>query len=239
MQAQDTTQVYFLKLWSWAETNKNRVIAGAAIIVVIAFAYWYFSWQRQQKETAAGQALAQLSMTAGGQTAEAYLKVAAANPDTAAGQRALLQGATVLFGAGKFPEAQAQFQKYADQYRNSEFLGQATLGVAACLEAQGKTDLAASTYLNVIRNSSDAASVDAAKFALAWIDEAAGKLSEAATYYEDVMRGSPNGSLGNEAALRLMALRTKMPPPAPAKPAVPMTTTAAPVPAATPPTPGK
>jgi predicted negative regulator of RcsB-dependent stress response len=235
MQAQDATQVYLIKLWSWIEANKNRVIAVVAVIAVVVFVYWYFSWQRQQKETSAGQELAQLATSPGGQSADAYLKIAGANPDTAAGQRALLQGATVLFGAGRYTEAQAQFQKYLDQYHSSEFVGQASLGVAACLEAQGKTDSAASSYLNVIRNSSDTTAVDAAKFALARIDESAGKLSEAATYYEDVARGGPNSSLGNEAALRLMELRSKMPPPAPAKPAAqaaPVSPTPTPAPAA-------
>jgi len=226
MQAQDATTVFLLKLWPWVEANKNRLIAGAAIVVIAIFLIWFIAWQREQKEIAAGQALTQLAVTSGGQTAEACLKIAAEHPSTLAGQRALLQGAAALFAAAKYADAQAQFQKYLDAHPDSEFSGQAALGVAASLDAQGKTDLALGAYQRVVHSTSDAAVVNAAKFALARIDEAQGHFNDALAYYEDVARANPGGSLGAQAGMRLMELRNKIPATAPANP--PATAPAAP-----------
>jgi predicted negative regulator of RcsB-dependent stress response len=216
MQAQDTTTLFFLKLWPWVETNKNRLIGGGAIVLVAVFIIWFVACQRESKEIAAGQALTQVALSAGNPSAEAYLKVAGLHPGTIAGQRAQLQGAAALFDAGKFSDAQTQFQKFLDGHSDSEFSGQAALGVAACLDAQGKTDLAVSAYQRVVNGFSDASAASAAKFGLARIDEYQGKLNEALVFYQDVARDNPNGSLGSEAEMHLIELRNKLPTAAPA-----------------------
>jgi hypothetical protein len=136
MQAQDTTTLFLLKLWPWIEANKNRLIGGAAIAVAVIFIIWFAACQRQAKEVAAGQALTVASLTGDATPADAYLKIAEEHGGTVAGQRALLQGAAALFNAGKFTDAQAQFQKYLDAHPDGEFSGQAMLGVAASLDAQ-------------------------------------------------------------------------------------------------------
>lgn len=222
MQAQDTTTLFLLKLWPWVEANKNRLIAGGAIAVLAIFVYSFFSWQGKQKEIAAGQALTQVAL-AGGAPAAAYLKIAEQHPGTIAGQRALLQGAAALFDAGKFADAQMQFQKFLDAHSDSEFSGQAALGVATSLDAQGKTDLAVGAYQRVISNSSDVTVMSAAKFGLARIEESQGRLNDALVHYQDIARANPGGSLGSEATMRLMELRSKLPAPAPATtPAAPL-----------------
>ena len=223
MQAQDATTLFLLKWWPWVEANKTRLIAGAAIVAIVIMLVWFVTSQREQKELAAGLALTQVTLSASGPSmADAYLKVAAQHPGTAAGRRALLQGAAALFDAGKFPDAQAQFQKYIDTNPDSEFSGPATLGVAACLDAQGKTDLAVGAYQRVVNSSSDTAVTSAAKFALARIAEAQGRLNDALVFYQDVSRANPSSSLGSEATLRLIELRSKMPAPSttPAPPAL-------------------
>ena len=230
MQAQESTTVFLLKVWPWIETNKNRLIGGAVAVVVIVFVVWFFIWKGQQQEIEAGQALTQVVVTPGGPTAEAYLKVAADYPSTLAGQRAQLDAATQLFIAGRYPEAQAQFQKFLNDHPDSEFFGEAALGVAASLDAQNKTDLAATAYQTVLRGTSDSGSINAAKFALGGIEAAEGHLNEAMTYYEDVARANPGVSIGAEAGMRLMELRNQMP--APSSPAVPTSPTPAIRPAA-------
>jgi predicted negative regulator of RcsB-dependent stress response len=216
MQAQDSTTLFLLKLWPWVETNKNRLIAGAAIAVLAIFVIWFVACQRESKEIAAGQALAQAALSGGGQTADIYLKVAAQYSGTIAGERAQLQGAAAFFDAGRYADAQAQFQKFLDAHPDSEFSGQAALGVAASIDAQGKTDLAVGSYQRVISISSDAVVVGAAKFGLARIEESQGRLNEALVLYQDVAKTDPNGSLSSEAAMRLMELRSKLPAPTPA-----------------------
>ena len=182
----------------------------------------------ESKEIAAGQALTQVVISGSAPSADAFLKIATEQAGTAAAQRALLQGAAALFGAGKFPEAQAQFQKYLDAHPDGEFSGQALLGVAASIEAQGKTDLAAGAYQKVISTSSDAQVISGAKFGLARIEESQGRLNEAFALYQDVANANPSTSLGSEAAMRSMELKNKLPAPEPAPaptPAAPIETT--------------
>ena len=225
MQAQDATTLYLFKLWNWIEANRNRVIGSAVIAAFVILVVWFFVSQRAAKEVAAGQALTQVAFGGGKQLADAYAKVAAQYPGTVAGQRALLQSAVALFEAGKFSDAQLQFQNFLDAHPDNEFAGQALLGVAASQDAQGKTDLAVAAYQRVINNSSDPAAVSAAKFAQARIYESQGKFSDALNLYQDVARAAGGGSLGSEAMMRLIELRTKMPATAPAA------VTPAPVPA--------
>jgi predicted negative regulator of RcsB-dependent stress response len=215
MQAQDTTTLFFLKLWPWVEANKNRIIGGTAIAVIAVFLISFIVWRGGQKEMAAGQAVTQVAFSGGAASADAYLKVAAEYPGTMAGQRAWLQGAAALFDAGKYAEAQAQFQKFLDAHPRGEFSGQAALGVAASLDAQGKTDLAAAAYQRVTGNYTDAGVLNAAKFRLARIDESQGKFNDALALYQDVAIADPGGSLGSEAGMRLMDLKAKAPAPAP------------------------
>ena len=211
MQVQDSTTLFLLKLWPWVEANKNRLIAGGAIAVLAIFIVWFAVCQHESKEITAGQALTQVALSGAGASADAYLKVATQHHGTVAGQRALLQGATALFDAGKFPDAQAQFQNFLDANPDGEFSGQAALGVAARLDAQGKTDLAVSAYQRAISSPSDATVVSAAKFGLARIEESQSRLNDALVLYQAVASANPNGSLGSEAAMRLMELRSKLP----------------------------
>ena len=217
MQAQETTTAYFFKLWPWIEANKNRLIFGAVIIVIAVFFIAFYFWRQNQKELAAGQALTEAVVSTpsnanAGQLADSYSKIAADFSGTRAGERAAVQSAAVLFEAGKYAEALAQFQQFLKMHPDSVFSPQAALGVAASLDAQGKTDLASSAYERVISHFPDPNAVSAAKFALAQIGERQGKLAAAENLYEEVARSNPNGSLGSEAAMRAMELKTKLPP---------------------------
>jgi TolA-binding protein len=215
MQLQEAPAAYLFKLWPWFEANRIRIIWCGGVIIVGAVLISFYSWQRDQKEIAAGEALSQMIRsiprnTTASQQADLYLKITTDYQGTSAGQRALLQGAAMLFVAGRYADAQAQFQKFLDAYPGSFFAAQAALGVATSLDAQGKTDLAAGVYQRIINTYSDATAVDSARFALAQTDEHQGKLSEAANLYEAIVRYNPNGSLGSEAGLRLMELKMKL-----------------------------
>jgi TolA-binding protein len=217
MELQDAPATYFFKLWPKIEANWIRIILGGSVIVVAAVLISFYSWQRDQKEITAGKALTQFMMSAprnatGNQQADLFLKIAGDYQGTSAGQRAWLQGGTMLFAAGRYADAQTQFQKFLDAHPDSFFAAQAALGVATSLDAQGKMDLAASAYQRVINTSSDATAANSAKFALAQIDERQGKLADAMNLYEDIMRNTPpNSSLGSEAGLRAMELKMKLP----------------------------
>ena len=214
MQPQDTPTALLFKLWPWIEANKNRVIIGTGMLIVAVFLYSFFSWQREQNEIAAGRALTQLGFSnpadAGAdQLAGAYLKIAGEYPGTLAGRRAWLQGAGALFAAGKFADAQVQFQKFLDAHPDGDFSASAALGVGASLEALDKLDLAVGAYQRVVNGFSDVVAANAAKFALARIEEEQGKFTEAFSLYESIARSSPGSALAQEAMMRTVELRTK------------------------------
>jgi len=216
MQSQDAATLYFFKAWSWAENNAKRIAIGAGIAVVAILFVSYYFWQQNQAEITAGEALTQLTVSAlpnsdASQLAAGYLKIAADYPGSQAGERALMLGAAALFTNGQYAQAQAQFQKYLDSRPGGAFSAQAALGVATSLDAQGKTDPATEAYQRIISAFSDANAVDAAKFALAKIDEQRGKVIDAEKFYQDVARDNPNNLFGSEAAFRAMQLRAKLP----------------------------
>ena len=139
MEIQDAPAAYFFKLWPKIEANWIRIAAGGGVVVVIATLISFYSWQRDQKEITAGKALTQSVMfaprnDAGNQQADLFLKIAGDFQGTSAGQRALLQGAAMLFEAGRYADAQTQFQKFLDIHPDGFFAAQAALGVATSLE---------------------------------------------------------------------------------------------------------
>jgi predicted negative regulator of RcsB-dependent stress response len=214
MQAQDAATAYFFKLWEWLENNIRTVIIGAGVVAIVIALVSYYFWRQGQMEVIAGQELTQLLVSTppnsdAGQLANAYFKIAADYPDTQSGKRALVLAAVTLFESSKYAEAQTQFQKYLDANPASTFSATAALGVAASLEAQGKTDAAANAYQQVISSYSDPNAVAAAQFALAKMNEQQGKLVQAENLYQEVAHHNPNTSLGSEAAFQAFQVRSK------------------------------
>src|SRR6266446_4973737 len=142
--ASDVTEsVGFYKLWAWLETNRKQAAWGAVIAAVVVLGICFFVWQQGEAEVTAAEALSNAAMPQSSpdgraDSAKAYLSVAAKYPKSAAGARALLLGAGSLFVEGKYPEAQAQFERFAREHHDTPFMSQALLGIAACLDAQGK-----------------------------------------------------------------------------------------------------
>ena len=134
------------KLWTWFETNKKQALYGAVILVGGGIIAGYIYWQQTEKEIAADQALSNVSAPHLGSpgarpgAGEAFLKVAATYPKSSAAMRAILFAGTSFFLDGRYTDAKAQFDRFAREYRESGLLGQALLGAAACLDAEGRLD---------------------------------------------------------------------------------------------------
>ena len=236
MQTQElTASDQLLKLWAWIDANSKAIAYGLALLLIAIFVLTFYNYRQNQKEITAGEALTQVGMSnTGGSLADATLKIATEYAGTLAGKRALLQGATTLFAIDKWPEAQVQFQKFLDMYPDNLLAPQAALGVAACLDAQGKTDLAIGAYQKAIAQTSDANVVATAKFALARIAEAQGKFADADKLYAEIARAYPNTSLSSEAGMRNAELKNKSSAPAPVSPAPATTAPASTTPATAP-----
>lgn len=226
MESDVTESAQFYKAWAWAETHKKQLIWGTVVVAVAALIAGFIFWQRGEKEAAANAALSGVLMSSDAPTAttpEALLKVAAEHGDTPAAQRALLLAGTDYFVANKFPEAQAQFEKYLRDYGDSPYSSQALLGVAACLDAEGKTNEALTAYRNVVDRRANDNVAPQARFALGRLLEAQGKFAEAHELYEGLYKGGSYTALGQEAGVRASELMAKHPELAP-KPIAPAAT---------------
>lgn len=205
------------KLFVWFEANKKQAAWGAGIAIVFGFVVFYYVWSLGAKEVKAAEALSQLTAAnlfgGAGQAASPgdYLKVADAHAGTPAAGQALLLAGGVLFTEGKYAEAHTLFQRFTREYPGNPFMSQALLGIAACLDAQGKTDEAARAYKETVDRFSNANTASQAKLGLARSYEAQGKLDQARTLYEEIAQTEPYGSIGNEAVMRLEALKTDQP----------------------------
>ena len=232
MDADVTQSKAFLTLWAWADKNKKQLVWGFIALVVAGLGVAFWLAHQNETQNDANDALSKLT-TAGDlagetkPTADSYLKVAADYSSTQAGQRALLLAAGDLFAAGKYDDAQGQFQKFIKDYNDSPLISQAAMGVAACLDAQGKTNDAASAYQGVIDHYPNDNVIPQAKLALARLLVAQGKLKEAMSNLQEVARTYSGTTASSEAIMRgqqLMAAHPELMPtnaPAPAAPAVP------------------
>lgn len=204
-----------MRLWPWLEANKNRIIGVVAAVVVFAGVYSFMSWRHQEAELSAGEAFTQIMMAPPAtpeQDAAAYEVLAAKYAGTMTAGRSLLQAASVLFEAGRFADAQAQFQKIVDTHAGGADLAVlAQLGVAASLEAQGKLDAAATAYEKVIAMSPGSTSAVPAEYAMGRIAEQQGKLESAESYFEQASRaGQAGGSLSQNAYSQAMEIKARL-----------------------------
>lgn len=240
MQTQDAPAELIFKLWPWIEANKNRLIGALVAVIAAAGIFYFYSSQKEQHEIEAGQALTAVLMNPGNadstKAVDSLTQMASKYSGTAAAKRAQLQTAGNLFAAGRYAEAQAEFQKFLDPNPGGQIAATAQLGIAASLEAQDKTDLAVAAYQKVITSYSTSTCVEQAEFALGRIAEQQNKLTDAVNHYQNAARFGMSTSLAQEAAMRAAEIREKIPAAAPAtgaaiKPAAAVTPAPTPAPA--------
>jgi TolA-binding protein len=203
------------KALAWFEANKRQTLWGAGVLLVVGTIIAFFIYRQNEAEIVASEALSSVAMPqasgARADTVEGYLKVVASHPRSKAGARASLLAAGGLFVDGKYDEAKTQFERFRREYSDSPFMGEALLGIAACLDAQGKTRDAMAAYKDLIDHRPGDSNVPQAKFALARLHQAQNEPEQARNLFEDVERSQPYGSLGDEARMQLEELKTRFP----------------------------
>jgi predicted negative regulator of RcsB-dependent stress response len=242
MQTQDAPAELLFKIWPWLEANKKRILIGSIAVVALGTALFLYSSAREEREVAAGRELTTVlsrpnGAATGAQLASSLEQLAANYSSTAAGRRAQLQAAGVLFTAGNYTDALTQFRKCLEADRSGPFAAIAQLGIAACSESLNNLDQAAAAYQQILSTYPGSPLVSQAEFGLGHVAEMQNKASEAIGHYEKVAGSSAGGSLAQEASLRATELRLKMAAatPAPAQPAAAKpAATVTPLPAAKP-----
>jgi predicted negative regulator of RcsB-dependent stress response len=240
----------FYNFLAWLDRNRKAVLIGTLAILGVVVALAVMSWKKEQDELAASHAVFTLPSVVAMRdqtrpSPEVYLDAARKHSNTAAGERALLLGAGLLFEQGRFAEAQAKFEQFLDEQSDSPYESQAALGIAASLEGQGKTDEAIAKYREVITRYPNENVAPQAKLNLARI-YAKTQPEEALRLYDELIRppGSPGfNAWSNEASDRRRRLLQQHPElaaaatPAPTEPP-PFTITPVPQPVPSDPVPG-
>jgi predicted negative regulator of RcsB-dependent stress response len=229
MESDVTQPAVFDKLWVWGDTHKKQLLLGVIIVLLVGLVAAFWFTHLSQEQTDANNALSKLVARANSPSvpppgADALLKVGNDYPGTDAGQRALLLGAADLYADGKYDEARAQFQKFLQEHSDSPFAGEAALGVAATMDAQGKAQDAINAYRNVADHYLQNWNVGPqAKLALARLLIAQGKLQDAREALMDLAnpRSYPSEIVA-EANMRLREIFTAHPELIPANPAAPV-----------------
>ncbi|EEF58276.1 tetratricopeptide repeat protein [Pedosphaera parvula] len=232
MDSEATQSTDLIKLVDWLHKNQKQLIGFVLAIAVIGGGIAFYVANKNRQEVKAGEALSELRpsrATPGTQAPsvppDAYLKVANEHPGTSAGGQALLLAGGALFEAGKFKEAQAQFDRFLGEHGDSALASQARIGVAASLEAQGEDAQAAAKYQALISSQPNDSVIPQAKSALARLYEKQGKYADALRLYQELTKQGNNDSWSAEAGIQIEELLAKHPelrPVAPVAPTSPM-----------------
>jgi len=229
MESEATAQSKSIAFQAWFEVNKKRVFVGLGIAVVLILGVSFFIQRQAQRERVASEALSDIRIPfnpaadAPG-AANELLKVADDYKGTKAAERAILTSAGILYSEKKYTESEARFNLLLKTYPDTMWAPEANLGVAASLDAQGKTADATTKYEEIRRRFSTASIIDEAKLSLARLYEGQ-KPEDAYKLYDELSKGGPGTRLAMEASLRqedllkarpeLAKLKESMAPPAP------------------------
>lgn len=215
MQADDISTEFMVRFWPWFDANRKRLIALGVVVLVALLVWYYLKTSQESHALAAGQAYSEFQLNqpkteSAQQVAEGYQKIAADYSGTLTAQRARLQAAEILFGAGQYAAAQTQFESFLKADATSPLAGTARLGVGACQESLGKLDDALATYRQVKTGFPSTAEGINANFSSARVLELQGKLANAISAYQEVMNSPLAGSLASEAANRVALLKVRL-----------------------------
>ncbi len=219
MDAQPPSTDTYLKVVQWVHDRRKPLLIGVSAVAVLGLAWAFWAWNSASHETQANADFFVIPIEGGMRSVAVsstpLLEVASAYPSTAAGEHAKVLAAEELFTQGKYPEAYQQFSGYIDNYPDSVLLPQAKVGLAACLEAEGKTSEAITKYHDIIlMYPTEMSIVSPAKLTLARLYEESNQLQQALSLYAELARGlnqNPNDPWAAEARERAQLLASKHP----------------------------
>ena len=216
----------FYHFLGWLENNKQRVAIGILALLLVGTVIGFLVWRSHQKQVDAEHALSSVRMPIGPSqlpqpgTAEALLKVATDYPDTLAAAKATLRAGTVYFDQANYPKAQEQFEKFLRAHGETPWVPQAVYGIAASIEAQGKTAEAITKYTNFLATYPNDPASDQARLTLARLYEQAQQPALALDLLNKLVSNQPGGfsPSASEAQEKIRELYAKHPALAPSNP---------------------
>jgi len=189
-----STETYY-KVLAWLHANRKRLLIGIGVVAAVGLIAGFIAWRKGQEAADADAQLFELPVASAPNTPviapvpSAYLDLAREYPNTSAGEYAVLFGAESLFIDGNYPESQQEFSKYIEDHPESPLVAQAKVGVAACLEAEGKASDAIQKYQQIVSEYANELSITGpAKLTLARLYEQENRPDQALTFYSELAR---------------------------------------------------
>ena len=213
-----------IEFLAWLEINKNRIAAVLVLAALLIGGLALYRWRSAQLELEANSALVQLQSRRvppgevyTGPKTEEWLEFASKYRGTRAGRRSLVLAAGALFREGKYAESLASFESFRSDHLGDPLVDTAALGVAACLEALGRTEDAIAAHREVIATYAESAAASQSRLALAGLLESKNEFQQALDFYEQLR----TTAWATEAELRRQALLASHPELAPTNREVP------------------
>jgi len=205
-----------IPLQAWLHVNRIRLIWGGAIVVAVIVLAIFFIGRQASRETDASKALSDVrlpfnpSVAPEPGAADKLMRVATEYKGTKAAANALHLSAGVLYSEKEYDKARERFNSVIAQYPECLWVPDAHLGVAACLEAQGKGDEAIKKLEDIRKRYATMPIIDDAKLALARLYEGPNP-TESFKLYDELLKGNPNSGKAAEAGMRQEELLKKHP----------------------------
>lgn len=137
-------------LVAWADANRKQLIWGATAVVCAAAIIGLYVMHKYNQESDANAALAVVRLPPVPEQAPQFAEVANRYPQTISGARAMLIAGGLYFQDGQFEPARMMFQRLLAEHPDFSLADEASIGVAVCLEAEGKTNEAIAHYEEIL-----------------------------------------------------------------------------------------
>ena len=200
---------------AWADAHRKELLIGLGVLVLAGVVAGLYIWHKAATETAANAAYCALKLPAPGEPAteaeaSQFGQVADNYPETSAGARAMLEAGSMFFEAGDYERARVMFERLLGEHPDFPMADQAAIGVATCLEAQGKTAEAVAHYKDILQHAPGPTFAQA-RSSLGRIYTQENKPEDAVQQYIELLQMRQNDSWTMEAQAQLQGLLEKYP----------------------------
>jgi tetratricopeptide (TPR) repeat protein len=225
MDAETQRMEFYLKVLGWMHARRKPLLIGVIVAAALGLMAAFFAWRNAENEAAANALFFALPSEHGPRgmpsSPAPLLDLAQHYGGTTAGKHAELLAAESLFTQGKYPEAEHAFSRFIDDHPADELVPQAKVGIAACVEAQGRNMDAVQKYHEIIlAYPGEANIVSPVKLTVARLYDEANKPQDALNFYTELARllsQNPYDPWASEARERRALLLAKHPELAPSQ----------------------
>jgi len=219
--SEGTESTRTLEFLAWLEVNKKGLAIGLATALVIGSAIATVQWMGREKQRQASSALLGLQLrnatdpSSEEPSASDYQDLASEHAGTHAAARAQFLAAELLFRDENFEEARQAFERAQTLLQDDALKAGAAYGVAASLDALGRSSEAQQAYQQVTVQHATAAVAGQARLALAALYEQQGDATQALRSYSELTNviGSPWADQARDRHQELLLRHPELAPP--------------------------